>query len=214
MQNSDMSNVSGRNSPTNSSLSFHTAIEEPETFEFIEPPPIPIINTEPKSISTQTDPKLHLDSAVNTIWPKNLQSERLLESAITRDPFLSKFRQLILEKRWDEISALGEFYNSIRKDLSVVENLIYVDQKLVIPDSLQHVILESLHIGHPGATGMRALADDIWWPGMATQIRSMAESCELCLAAGKALKTLIPSKFKKQKVIPSLVFAIRATYGS
>lgn len=135
-------------------------------------------------VITQTETQV-VDAECEPKWPRILQPDVLVRSAINGDEFLSKFRTLILEQKFDEISKFGEFYHSIREKLSVSDDLIFIDHKLVIPDRLQSIVLEALHDGHPGYTGMRAAGQVVWWPGMNTQITQLAETCDLCVEAGK-----------------------------
>ena len=50
-----------------------------------------------------------------------------------------------------------------------------------------------LHHGHAAADKMDKTADAIWWPGMYRELREKSESCPSYRAAGKNLKTQIPS---------------------
>ena len=43
-------------------------------------------------------------------------------------------------------------------------NLLYIDDRLVIPNRLQGPIKIPLHWGHPGCDQMLRQIEDIWWP--------------------------------------------------
>ena len=55
--------------------------------------------------------------------------------------------------------------------------------RVIIPAKLQSAVLQSLHLGHPGITGMKAIACSyFWWTGLDQDIGRLANSCESCQA--------------------------------
>ena len=53
--------------------------------------------------------------------------------------------------------------------------------RVIIPQSLQQSLLESLHDNHPGITGMKAVAlSYFWWSGIHKAIEDLAKLCVPC----------------------------------
>ena len=55
----------------------------------------------------------------------------------------------------------------VRYSLSMVDQMIVMNGRSVIPQSLQHEMLRNLHTGHQGIVKTKRLArDTIYWPGI------------------------------------------------
>ncbi|CAM1296134.1 Uncharacterised protein r2_g539 [Pycnogonum litorale] len=68
-----------------------------------------------------------------------------------------------------------------RSRLSVVNELLVLDDRIVIPQVERLAVLDKIHSGHLGVTKCRArAAQSVWWPGMSQQIAEMARRCEPC----------------------------------
>lgn len=53
----------------------------------------------------------------------------------------------------------------------------------MIPESLRNQVLQTLHEGHPGISGMRAVARcHVYWPNMDEAIEAHVHTCSLCQA--------------------------------
>ena len=67
--------------------------------------------------------------------------------------------------------------------LSVENDRLLWGMRVVIPKSLQDVLLRSLHDNHPGVTRMKALARSyFWWNGLGNDIECLGKSCGRCQA--------------------------------
>ena len=71
--------------------------------------------------------------------------------------------------RYSENTKLGRpqenipLYFRIRRDLSVTDtNCLLYDNRLVIPQKLKQLVLDTIHHKHPGQFGMLALAKLVW----------------------------------------------------
>ena len=73
-------------------------------------------------------------------------------------------------------------------------NFLYMDNRLVIPQSMRAMIMCSLHYGHPGRDAMLAMVGDIWWPRIHREVIDQARLCDQCLEAGKNLKCIQSQK--------------------
>ena len=119
---------------------------------------------------------------------------KFIESNYVSDPQLSAIRDLIVTQDPDiheKISAMNRYYAQFVNDFSVKENVVWMDEKLVIPINLQTAINNRIHAYHHGKTNMLHAAKDVWHPYIYRSIASIAEECRKCTAAGNNLKTIL-----------------------
>ena len=51
----------------------------------------------------------------------------------------------------------------------------------MVPAKLQERVLQELHVGHPGASKMKAVARSyLWWPGLDKCLEQRAKTCASC----------------------------------
>lgn len=129
-------------------------------------PEISITNTIPLNLSDlkrATEECEHLKKVrcyVETHWPSN-------------------------KKQINDMQAAEYFTH--RSELQVIDNCLFLGNRPVIPPVFRQKVLQELHIGHPGASRMNALARDrCFWPGMTQQITSYVQRCQNCAINAKA----------------------------
>jgi len=72
-------------------------------------------------------------------------------------------------------------YWANRHHLTITDNLLMYDDRIVIPTSLQTQVLSQIHEGHLGITKCRARAmQSVWWPMLSTQIEELVRRCTIC----------------------------------
>ena len=122
---------------------------------------------------------------------------KFIESNYVSDPQLGAIRDLIVSQDPDiheKISAMNRYYSQFVNDFSVKENVVWMEEKLVIPINLQTAINKRIHAYHHGKTNMFDAAKDFWYPDIYRSIASMAKEFPECTAAGKNLKTIFRKK--------------------
>ena len=99
-----------------------------------------------------------------------------------KDKDLSMVLQFVRHGKWP--SSLAESYNPYHRrqtELSCQDDCLLWGQRVIIPTSLRHKLLEELHQGHVGISRMKALARSyIWWPELDKDIEDLAASCDQC----------------------------------
>ena len=136
----------------------------------------------------------------NTSHPElfNLQ---FCESNYVSVPQLSAIRDLIKTKDpkiHEKVSTMNRYYSQFVIVFLAKENVVWMDEKLVIPMKLQTSINNRNHAFHQGKTNMFDAAKDVWYPYIYRSIASKAENCPECTADGKTLKRLL-TKFRLEK---------------
>jgi len=75
---------------------------------------------------------------------------------------------------------IQEFWNH-RDELTVMNDIIFKGEKIVIPSALRSEMLQKIHIGHMGMEKCKLRAKDVlFWPGMNKAIESMVAKCGIC----------------------------------
>jgi hypothetical protein len=66
--------------------------------------------------------------------------------------------------------------------LTVNNELLMYDDRIVIPQALQLDMLEKIHSGHLGMTRCKGRAkNSVWWPSITAHIETMVNKCKQCL---------------------------------
>ena len=69
----------------------------------------------------------------------------------------------------------------VRNQLTIVNDVLMVNEKIVIPPSLRQDILQVAHEGHQGIVRTKQrLRTKVWWPGMNAAVEDFVSSCHGC----------------------------------
>lgn len=72
-------------------------------------------------------------------------------------------------------------FQRVRHGLSVSNNILYVEHRIVIPESLRNRVLKLLHSGHEGVVRVKSVARGCcWWPKIDQDIEVTVRFCETC----------------------------------
>ena len=95
-----------------------------------------------------------------------------ISKGMRTDKDLSTVLQFVRHGKWP--SSLAESYKPYHRrqtELSCQDNCLLWRQRVIIPTSLRHELIEELHQGHVGISIMEALARSyIWWPELDKKI--------------------------------------------
>ena len=91
---------------------------------------------------------------------------------------------------------LRKYWEMIRQNrLSLFEDVILMDRRIVIPQSLRRSVIHNMHAAHQGCTGMTSRARKcIYWPALERDILNFRASCQRC-------NFIAPSQRKEPLVI-------------
>ena len=99
------------------------------------------------------------------------------------DPVLAKAMKYTVQG-WpatNEVPTELRCMFSVRNNLSVVDDLLFYMNRLVIPASMREEIMNRMHRGHMGIVKTQARAQQtVWWPGITKAITSAIEHCQHC----------------------------------
>ena len=108
---------------------------------------------------------------------KSKISQNYVQANYENDRNIQKIIRLIKDKNPAVISRLPppwrEKFNSFSLDS---KNLLYMDQRLVIPKDMRENVLRAIHFGHAGRDAMLREASDVWWPRIHREIVEKARN--------------------------------------
>ena len=83
-------------------------------------------------------------------------------------------------KRWSHGTEMGKVWRALRVKTADNKHVLYLDSKLVIPETMRRSLQNTIHFGHTGVIGMLEKSKDLWWPEMYNWIFSTVQFCEEC----------------------------------
>ena len=119
-------------------------------------------------------------------------SNKLIKLMTDEDKIIKEVKKAVQEGR--PLDKFGAFLKNFQRDIHVKEGLLFNDNKLIVPAALRSPFLSLLHETHPGQFGMKALAENIWWPHLHREIYHHGKNCIQCIMAGNNLKVLLGTK--------------------
>ena len=96
----------------------------------------------------------------------------------------------------------------IKEELSVIGDIVFKGERIIIPRSLRKTILANLHQAHLGIekTKLRA-CETVFWPGVNNDIEQVVNSCDICLES----RNMHAKEPMLTSVIPEYPFQIVGT---
>lgn len=89
---------------------------------------------------------------------------------------------------------------ALKQKLQIVDGIILMENRVVVPENLKHAVLKLLHANHSGMMKMKQLArKTIYWPGLNAEVEELVKRCESCakmevVPKMKYTETWIPTK--------------------
>lgn len=125
---------------------------------------------------------------------KNLQisTDRLkeIQQATNVDIALQKVKDYIRSgwpKYISDVSEVCKIYYKYRDELSIQDDLVFRNDRVVIPFALRKNMVDRVHVAHTGIEATLNLArQNIFWPGMSNQIKQSILSCSTCIEFSKS----------------------------
>ncbi|XP_054259689.1 uncharacterized protein K02A2.6-like [Macrosteles quadrilineatus] len=123
-----------------------------------------------------------LVSDLNPITAKDIA--RLTDT----DPVLTRVRDFIWHGWRDSQDSELVAYFRRRDELSVENQCVLWDSRVVVPEKLRSAVIQLLHDQHPGINRMKMLARSfVWWPGIDKTIEETVLSCHVCQCTRNAV---------------------------
>jgi hypothetical protein len=135
---------------------------------------------------------------LEVIFQTDSAKEKYIQ-ATSNDAELSGLKQFVTQG-WpvhkQQCNGIGKLYWKYRNEISVNNNLLFYDDRLIIPLSMRAEVLSKLHKSHQGLRKTKDLAKTtVFWPGFCNDIQNMIQRCEQCRNH--------PCKPQKQPLLPT-----------
>ena len=100
-----------------------------------------------------------------------------IQQATRRDTSLSKVLQYVQQGWPKQVSKDLQTFLDKQTELSTENDCLLWGIRVIVPESLQRRVLDSLHTNHSGITRMKAIArSHFWWKGLDGDIEAMGKS--------------------------------------
>lgn len=130
---------------------------------------------------------LELHSHVNLITSQININDKCLTELREETAKDSELQELIkiINNGWPNnsknIKNSLKIYSKYKSDLTIIEGIIYKDQRCLIPKNMRTKILDKIHYTHLGLNKCIKLAEEsVFWPTMKNEIKTTVENCVLC----------------------------------
>lgn len=145
---------------------------------------------------SEDDMEAHVDSFVQSIPVSDSKLQEIIELQ-NEDIVCKELKRFCLEG-WpikDRLTTALKPYWCERASLTVVNNLLVKESRIIIPSVMRLEVLDKIHEGHQGVTKCRARAKGaVWWPGLSREIQDMVSNCKICAKHQEVKKEpLIPT---------------------
>lgn len=128
-----------------------------------------------------------IDCYVNSIINNLPASETMLDriKLEQEEDFICRALKSYCTNQWpikDRLSKALLPYYQYKDSISVCNELLLYNSRLIIPPSMQLEILSKLHEGHFGLNKCRErMKQSVWWLGISTQLNNLIENCPACV---------------------------------
>jgi hypothetical protein len=110
-------------------------------------------------------------------------THELIKKNTSVDPVLSKVFRFTMTGWPSVVDPSLVPYKTRKDELSVELGCVLWGSRVIVPSSLQEMVLKELHETHPGITKMKMLARSyVWWPKMDSMIEETVSACHICQA--------------------------------
>ena len=141
--------------------------------------PISQLNTDRE---LQNEVSTFMDS-VTSHFPATEKRLKEYQQAQSQDPVCLQVITFC-QSQWPQKSPANKElvpYWRVRASLSICNNLLLYNDRIVVPSALQANTLQCLHEGHQGIQRCRMRARiSVWWPNISKQIEQMIAKCQVC----------------------------------
>lgn len=137
--------------------------------------------TENVLVSGNTDVKVVHSLASQA--PVSDAKKEEFRKATENDSILKEVKHYVLN-HWPEFGKLPphlKHYYRLKQNIKVDEGLLFLNKKIIVPNSLKHSMLHLIHEGHLGINKCKRRAREcLYWKGMASDIEHYIKECHAC----------------------------------
>ena len=143
----------------------------------------PVSGSESDDKALQEEVEVFVNSVTVHTLPATEQRLKTYRDAQGQDPVcqqVTEYCQHGWPRKRPTRPDVAPFWNA-RASLTVCNQLLMYDHRIVVPKSLQKETMQKIHAGHQGIERCRArIASSVWWPGVSQQIAQTVHQCTEC----------------------------------
>lgn len=123
----------------------------------------------------------------------------LIANETKSDKFLTEVMKFVTNTWPQNIPKQFRNFFALKEKLQIVEGILLMEDKVVVPENIKNAVLKLLHANHSGMTKMKQLARrTIYWQGLNSDIENFVKRCDTC-----AKMTIIPKVKSTETWIPT-----------
>ena len=143
----------------------------------------PLSRTTPSDLNLAQDIASYVNEVINAIPISDSRLEEVRQHQ--HEDHTCRLIMTYIEEGWPSkhnMSGTIGLYNLQKMHLTIDNGIILYDNRLLIPPSLRHYVLDKIHSGHQGISKCRARArQSVWWPGINRDIEDLVKNCRECI---------------------------------
>ena len=141
------------------------------------------LNEQPTDFELNNDMEVVVYSLVANV--PMTEEKVTMESATAKDDTLQALRKVV-KTGWpshrSKLPSSIAHYWHLRDEVHEAEGLLFLGEKLIIPQSMRQDVLNCIHESHFGIPKCKSRARAVvYWPGMSSAIERMVAKCSVCL---------------------------------
>ena len=116
--------------------------------------------------------------------PMTPERKAEFQSATKTDACLANLAKLY-QSGWpkfkSQVPQNVKYYWNLKDDISEIEGLLFLNERLIVPESLRTQMLHLIHEGHSGIERCKIRARSLlFWPNMSVDIELLVKRCQIC----------------------------------
>jgi transposase InsO family protein len=158
----------------------------------------PAPNQEPDSL--QEEVETFVNSITKLSLPATEQRLEIYRQSQEQDPVCTQVREFC-RTGWPNKQHVPQElmpYWKVKSSLTICDNLLLYNLRIVVPKSMQSETLQKIHAGHLGIEKCKKrTSSSVWWPGVMQPIVQVVQNCQVCAKETKPgkeplISTLLP----------------------
>ena len=139
--------------------------------------------------SLQEEVETFVNSITKLSLPATEQRLDNYRQSQPQDPVCSQVREFC-KTEWPNKQRVPQElmpYWKMKDSLTICDNLLLYNSRIVVPKSMQKETLQKIHAGHHLGIEKckKRTSSSVWWPGVMQQIVQVVQNCEVCAKEAK-----------------------------
>ena len=134
-------------------------------------------------VDLQEEAEAYVEHIAVPSLPATSAKLEIYKQAQKEDPICEKVREYC-QSSWpkrDVVESVLKAYWKVCKSLTLCDDILLYNNRIVVPAALRKETLSLIHQGHQGVERSRARTKAaVWWPCVSSEVKQYVESCQEC----------------------------------